>query len=1185
MTDFLDTLANGARYLLGYQPTTAAQPTPAQTPDHDSGLTLADLVRGKKAPKPAPAPSRPILDQLSDAYTDAASRSFVGAGVRKIASMTGMYKNPGETQEQYDARIAQAERDRRQQYAQRSANDTLFATIPAAVVGGVDPTYLYAPGATITRRIAAQAAIQGASSVGRQEIEREQGIRDNVSPTEAIQQAAMGGAFQGGAEALGAGARALAPKLSRLLGRAPKDLPEDFHEDITNPVSQRAQAILHSTPGVDGLPVDPHAPPVTRMDPEPVPPAYDPVVAQAQRERLSTLGAPPEDPRMSTAEGEPTNLTFPKNGAVKDINAYNDEGLKAKLAAAGIDPSQIASSAAEAPARSLSDLSPSELAELNAGIAKSQEPLIYDEGAQDWRDETPDEKATRHADIDAKLSASQKLDTPLAPKLAEASIDPVDPVVQQHIDAAKTADDDTLDNRVNHYTDEAEATNNPQDAAIRDAYIAEQQRRNPLEPSAPIDHDDVVDRLIKALNRSEKLQPGQQAAYTEARKAKLAAARSARVGTSGESGFHAELGALKGKLPLQDFTGVRRKFTQPEVDSLFDHIKTHPDLSQFGSIRARVGLGKLLDGKLPTPSEVALLSKVFGKDFVKAATKNRSLTAKALDAAGNLLNVPRSLMSSFDLSAPFRQGLFLAGRKEFWGAFKDMFKSFGSEKFFKGLMDDINARPTRDLMDEAGLYLADPNHSLNEREEQFMSNWAEKIPLIGKGVRASDRAYTGFLNKVRADVFDSIVHSAEQSGNDLKADPKALKDLGGFINNATGRGNLGKTMRTAGPMLNAMFFSPRLIASRVTLLNPTYYARLSPVVRQEAVRSLLHTSSIALTVLGLAAEAGLNVEKDPRSSDFGKITIGNTHYDILGGFGQYITLGARLLTDSTKSHGTVQPLGQDYGKPTALDVLTRFGESKLSPVAGFIADYLRGKTYTGEPFSVRSEAANLFTPLFLQDAAAVMKENGVAKGAAMSVPGLFGVGMNNYSGIPPAPTSIKVNHQDVPLNDDARAQYQKMVQSYVDENIKVLKKQGDWDGYTLDQRNQLTYKITQDGRKQAKKDLFEAPPAETPPPEPEPDATPKISANQPLFDGFDGLPTSIRRTKAGNERVGGVAHSDHLTGDAVDFVPPKGMSMAQLEAQAVNFFGPNTRILNEGDHVHVHIPGFHGPLFGHNGAA
>lgn len=1147
MTDFLDTLANGARYLLGYQPTTAAQPTPAQTPDHDSGLTLADLVRGKKAPKPAPAPSRPILDQLSDAYTDAASRSFVGAGVRKIASMTGMYKNPGETQEQYDARIAQAERDRRQQYAQRSANDTLFATIPAAVVGGVDPTYLYAPGATITRRIAAQAAIQGASSLGRQEIEREQGIRDNVSPTEAIQQAAMGGAFQGGAEALGAGARALAPRLSRLLGRAPKDLPEDFHEDITNPVSQRAQAILHSTPGVDGLPVDPHAPPVTRMDPDPVPPAYDPVVAQAQRERLSTLGAPPEDPRMSTAEGEPTNLTFPKNGAVKDISAYNDEGLKAKLAEAGIDPDKI--------------LPPE-------GVQTLPEPLPVEPAPQAPSEPTPEAPAA----------------VPEAPQPSQPQT-PVDPVVQQHIDAATAADDTTLDNRVNHYTDEAEATNNPQDAAIRDAYIAEQQRRNPLDPSAPIDHADVVDRLIKALNRAEKLQPGQQAAYTEARKAKLAAARSARVGTSGESGFHAELGALKGKLPLQDFTGVRRKFTQPEVDSLFDHIKTHPDLSQFGSIRARVGLGKLLDGKLPTPSEVALLSKVFGKDFVKAATKNRSLTAKALDAAGNLLNVPRSLMSSFDLSAPFRQGLFLAGRKEFWSAFKDMFKAFGSEKFFKGLMDDINARPTRDLMDEAGLYLADPNHSLNEREEQFMSNWAEKIPLIGKGVRASDRAYTGFLNKVRADVFDSIVHSAEQSGNDLKADPKALKDLGGFINNATGRGNLGKTMRTAGPMLNAMFFSPRLIASRVTLLNPTYYARLSPVVRQEAVRSLLHTSSIALTVLGLAAEAGLNVEKDPRSSDFGKVAVGNTHYDILGGFGQYITLGARLLTDSTKSHGTVQPLGQGYGKPTALDVLTRFGESKLSPVAGFIADYLRGKTYTGEPFSVRSEAANLFTPLFLQDAAAVMKENGVAKGAAMSVPGLFGVGMNNYSGIPPAPTSIKVNHQDVPLNDDARAQYQKMVQSYVDENIKVLKKQGDWDGYTLDQRNQLTYKITQDGRKQAKKDLFEAPPAETPPPEPEPDATPKISANQPLFDGFDGLPTSIRRTKAGNERVGGVAHSDHLTGDAVDFVPPKGMSMAQLEAQAVNFFGPNTRILNEGDHVHVHIPGFHGPLFGHNGAA
>lgn len=80
-----------------------------------------------------------------------------------------------------------------------------------------------------------------------------------------------------------------------------------------------------------------------------------------------------------------------------------------------------------------------------------------------------------------------------------------------------------------------------------------------------------------------------------------------------------------------------------------------------------------------------------------------------------------------------------------------------------------------------------------------------------------------------------------------------------------------------------------------------------------------------------------------------------------------------------------------------------------------------------------------------------------------------------------------------------------------------------------------------------------------------------------------GRMSSGRRTVRGNALVGGVPNSDHLSGDAADFVPAQGQSMRELEAQARAHF-PGAHIINEGDHIHVAQRGFHQvPYFGRNG--
>jgi len=81
-----------------------------------------------------------------------------------------------------------------------------------------------------------------------------------------------------------------------------------------------------------------------------------------------------------------------------------------------------------------------------------------------------------------------------------------------------------------------------------------------------------------------------------------------------------------------------------------------------------------------------------------------------------------------------------------------------------------------------------------------------------------------------------------------------------------------------------------------------------------------------------------------------------------------------------------------------------------------------------------------------------------------------------------------------------------------------------------------------------------------------------------------GRMSSGRRTVEGNRAVGGVPNSDHLRGDAADFVPAHGQSMRQLFEQARRHF-PGAIVLNEGDHVHVAQRGYHQvPYFGARGA-
>lgn len=531
-----------------------------------------------------------------------------------------------------------------------------------------------------------------------------------------------------------------------------------------------------------------------------------------------------------------------------------------------------------------------------------------------------------------------------------------------------------------------------------------------------------VQKVTDALTSAKPIRESQEALFTAERGRRLGAMLGVRQRVGGEAGFRAELATLKGELPKRQFESIRSKLTQPDIDGLFDDINSSA-LGPWEQLNAKEGLAKLLGaegGRVPTRGELALLRQVFGPELVEAALAQRPLIQKLAEEGIELINLPRALMASFDLSAPLRQGLFLIGRPNQWlPAFGNMFRQFGSEKTFQAAQDAIRKRATFPLMQRARLSLTDIGEEITEREEKFMSRMAERIPILSAGVKASNRGYVGFLNKLRADTFDDLVKKGRALGVP-EDDPHFLSSIASYVNAATGRGNLGQFER-ASVILNSFFFSPRLMASRLNLLNPIFYAKLHPVVRQRALTDALTMTSAGLSVLGLSKLNGSEVGTDPRSADFGKIKIGNTRFDIWGGFQQIVVGLSKLLTGESVSTTTgriTELSGEGFKTPTRSDIIIRFLQSKEHPVLSLVATLFRGRTIFGDPIDVSAEIADRFIPMFIADLFEVSREHGVSRGW-MALPGAFGVGVQTYGRLLPllerTPTGrLKVGFRQFP---------------------------------------------------------------------------------------------------------------------------------------------------------------------------
>jgi len=373
--------------------------------------------------------------------------------------------------------------------------------------------------------------------------------------------------------------------------------------------------------------------------------------------------------------------------------------------------------------------------------------------------------------------------------------------------------------------------------------------------------------------------------------------------------------------------------------------------------------------------------------------------------------VPRAAMTTIDLSAPLNQGWGMLSRKQFYTSFANMFKYFKSEEAFKNLQADIITDPMYKTAKKAGLRITELGQNLNKREEVFMTTLLDKIP----GVRPSQRAYTGFLNKLRYDVFKDLLEKANLAGEDINIGSKVSEDIAKTVNNFTGGAKLPGALEGAAPEVNMVFFSGRKIASTINMLNPWNYIdpKISKTAKKAALRNLIGSTAISITLIELAKLLGSDEpETDPRSSKIGKIKVGNSYLDVSGGNATYATLLSRLLSGKTKTQkGEVKPLGNKIGETSASDLISQGIRYKLSPNTSLIVDLLSGANAIGEEKTPTQSVIDRFRPMFLNSIYEEIKDdsNGSFVKALMAIGALFGGSLNT---IPPVEPK---NKKSVPI--------------------------------------------------------------------------------------------------------------------------------------------------------------------------
>jgi hypothetical protein len=285
--------------------------------------------------------------------------------------------------------------------------------------------------------------------------------------------------------------------------------------------------------------------------------------------------------------------------------------------------------------------------------------------------------------------------------------------------------------------------------------------------------------------------------------------------------------------------------------------------------------------------------------------------------------------------------------------------------------------------------------------------------MVGKlpGLGMSERSYSAFLDRLRIEAFSTMRKAAGP-----KAGARELAELADVVNVASGYGdpmaslnevqriasghadNLEKLRKPLSAITSAGMFSARNTAARFQYLNPVRYARMSKAARKMAVEQMAAHALAAGAVMGLAAGLGATVAgPSPKgegvTGDFGKIKVGDTRYEVTGGYARQIRLTLALGQVAAGQGSEKEKLA------TMRDLLAQFFRNSAAPAVGGAVDSVFPQyTPMDAPESLSERALDLVTPLMAKEfyEAFTQEKGGGLLGVAQVSPTLLGVGVQKY---------------------------------------------------------------------------------------------------------------------------------------------------------------------------------------------
>lgn len=385
--------------------------------------------------------------------------------------------------------------------------------------------------------------------------------------------------------------------------------------------------------------------------------------------------------------------------------------------------------------------------------------------------------------------------------------------------------------------------------------------------------------------------------------------------------------------------------------------------------------------------------------FFEQQLKDRAAGQKVWDGVGEFISLGRTTMTMGDWSAVLIQGGF-----DFFGhpiqgtrRLADMFKATFSAQHELAIQNNIKAHPLYTQSQRDKLFLSEHNElgSQAKFEEQMRGRWAEKIPGLGIVKRASDRAFSSYLNMSRMNRYASMVEKLTKTGKATSTEGKAIAN---FVNTSHGRGNL-ESHEAAAKTLAMLFFSPKYVLSRFQLIlgaipvvghTATGYAFASKDVKRaqkaiavEYARTIAGMAAFySMLVLGKAAFAdddddlkdvvNSTMEFDPRSSNFLKLQYGKRTLDFSAGLGPQLTFISRMIptmhngkwsTYTKSGQNVVSTHNVKFGKTSYAGVLARYLWGKTSPALSSAINLGTGENVVGKKVTPESSLISMYTPL------------------------------------------------------------------------------------------------------------------------------------------------------------------------------------------------------------------------------